>query len=648
MLIAALLPIAAGKISEIVHKKVSDKLSSLELSEKSKSFFETKYKNSSVYKSVEALKDKSLDNKKQKLIIKLKSELIKLKDAKESNKPLSYTQSQLRVIETIETSITDIEDQQQAKIKEQKKIAKSISKKLSALDTGFLQTDLDDSILNEEQTPNDTSSETSNTDNQISNTSKMSKKPSKENSTKVVNTILKNKGRPLGKKDSKKRKLKNDSSNKSISKIEKSNEPILTENNSVDEASLNLPLPLSQSSDIESSNIQTSDSTLESKSLKITNLLLLNSKKQLDELEDLNETLKKVDSDISKLEGASSNSILDSLTGSKKGGTLSKIVKSAPKILKGAAAVGTVIQGASIGYDYYSNNKEIENKKASGEIADDEYTTLKKQNKYKTIGKGGGMAAGLATGAAIGSVIPGIGTIIGGGIGALAGDYFGNSISDSLVDNLKSEKYLKSEEKQTGPTEISDSVWLNTVEKHNLGYSKDDKNSPEKVSKVKKLLDMESKKDSIKNQTEVSNSSSVVNKDLSKDTYSNYTNSTAIISDLKNTLNNSIFNRSDKSNEFIADFGEENRLVPKSVSAESIQDTQVASPISSKVSKFDNSIKESNQKKQEESSKVLASTLNTMQNKNSNTTIINSSSPSQTKVVEDDFVSSFLRFQVNF
>jgi len=109
-----------------------------------------------------------------------------------------------------------------------------------------------------------------------------------------------------------------------------------------------------------------------------------------------------------------------------------KSAKTAGRLVKGVAGVGTVISAGML----YSDISDINEREKAGEITAQQAKMEKGGAVGEATGGLGGALGGAAAGAAIGSVVPVVGTVIGGLIGGALGGWLGSNLGETIGKNV--------------------------------------------------------------------------------------------------------------------------------------------------------------------------------------------------------------------
>jgi len=483
-MIDALIPLIAGKIGEKVNEKVRSKISDLDIKDKAKSFFQKKYQESNLYRKQQENKDKQFIKKKDDYEKQLQKELENLKNLKDKGANQSKLIAQLEKLSELEDKISEIEDFKIEKERKVKEVQEKTEQKLLTIELQKQQ-----ALLDKLQKGRKSKNKQTKIDAQTKKIEEIQNKINGVNNQNQDDTNFSFEESP---------KLKSKSS-----KTPKTEESILgdietgMENVSVlEDSNIGFGSSLTNT-DSEEDSILPNETEI--KGVKLTNLLLLNNKKQLEELEDVNKNLDKLTDKVENMEGG--GGLLDLL---KKPKNIAKTaLKYAPKMAKvGGAVLAGAFEVGGAAIDYNTTQKELKTKLENGEITQEEYDQLSKKNKYKNGGRAGGALAGAAAGAAIGSFVPIIGTAIGAGVGALAGGYLGKSGGEEMADYLKTTAYLESgfnpnakagTSSASGLYQFTQGTWDDMNKKHGLNYSQEDRFDPQKSAQMAALFAAENK-----------------------------------------------------------------------------------------------------------------------------------------------------------
>lgn len=517
---AALIPIAGGLIGSLLNKKIDEKLNQWDLKQKSKDFFEKKYKATAAYKQYEKVKDKTIQTKIDSLEKQIKTQIEKLRVIKETNN-LQEISKQLTVIQKLEDQRDSLKETRDEKIAQEEKAKKEIEKKLQSVfkvEKPDPVIQVDDSNITIEKTADLKLQPLSDTQVQ-----------QKEVAQKRIRNTTKPQGRPTGSKDKVKRK------GRQYGDEPQSSSSILTEGPAAEFATSSKGFGVSGTllpNSLDPVNVEqavTGASPTDKKLLKLTNLLFVTSKEQLEQLEEMNKAIKNLDtgggivSDVLKAGGAAAGAKQAAKTIAK------TALKHAPAVTKAvgklAGPAAAAIEAGMAAYQYNEESKDLEARYKKGEISKEEMEQGKHQSAYRNTGKAGGaiagMAGGAAAGAAIGSIIPGPGTaiggIIGGAYGAWKGGQLGGQLGDKLgapppaktqqdkelFDYLKTTAYLESgfdpnakagTSSATGMYQFIDKTWEETAKKQGVNFTKEDRKDPVKAAQMAAAFAMDNKK----------------------------------------------------------------------------------------------------------------------------------------------------------
>lgn len=484
MPIDSLLPIIGGYVGEKVYSKLKDKVDDLKIKEKANVYLTKKYQSSSVYKNYKELQTK---RNLKKLESNLSKEFSKLKNSE--NKDIDTITESLDKISDIESEIQILKNLEIKKKEKEDKIREAAIKKLESFTSKNI--DVPDTLGNTDSTLNDYK-------NLLIENNKVKQEELKNVSNKIqeqpkalnVEKKKRNVKNKLGRLINSKNKQKPNIDNISTAEV---NPSFITSGNFIQPSLLDEPAETSNETTIEKTGI------FGIKNLKVSNKLLLNSEKQLETLENIDENIKKLPGAI---DGNSSGGLTDLL---KSGGLKKKAMgalAAGTKFAGKASLIGAGLTVASGVNDYYQRNKELEQQHKEGLISDEDYKNEKKKNKYTKGGKVGGALAGAAAGAALGSFVPIVGNLLGAGIGGIIGGMTGEKGGESLNEHLATTAYLESgfnpeakasTSSATGMYQFTDGTWLDQVKKHGKDYTLEDRKDPKKAMEMAALLTQENK-----------------------------------------------------------------------------------------------------------------------------------------------------------
>lgn len=633
MVVAALLPILAGKISNAIYAKANEKLSRLDVKQKAADFLKRKLELSSVNTYV---KDKSLANKKKLLEEKLKLSLISLKKLKDKGSKNIIFLEKLEAIDAIEEQISIIEDQQAKKQRQQIKVQEALDKRLSTLSPSKK-----DAVNLEAPEAK-----------KLKSASSIFTSAPQKKSRNIKKTL----GRPPGSKN----KGKSGSDSSSLLDATRSSFGEI-KNFKSDNLELESDSRLGISSQFKSKE---GNKEIPLKGLKLTSMLLFNSIKQIDELEDINKNLGKLNKNINGVKGGS---LLNSFKSSGPKNILKSALILAPKIIKAGGLIAAAFEVVSSVMDYGFTEKDLKKKLNEGEITQEQYDKSHKKNIYKNAGKSSGVVAGATAGGLLGSaILPGIGTGIGIMLGALAGGYFGKKAGLKLLEksNLKTKEFSNA----SGRSQFTEGSWNKLIEKYNLNYTSEDRFDAKKSSHVASILAKKTKQT-----IERGIGQNASNTDLYMGTFLNaretidFLNSKAenkygIAANNPNLKNAVLASKSEFYNkeglpktyeEIYNSISVRANSFSRPISAEVMSKPEFISnktqmtPIDHKIYSYDKGQAKIEKQQLEASSKSLADSISNFSSQGNQTIINNNSSNSNTKIPTDDYISSSIRYLIN-